>query len=172
MRLQPASRASLLRERPGCEAYSVKGCAFCIPFCNVIRDKRQIISVTPHNTTGETAGSIIPAMRERGKHFIREWRTYRKLSLRKLADRMESEPGVQLTSHSNIDRIEKGEQPYTQDIIEAIADALEVSVTELLTVDPSKDGEVVDLLHLINKREKDRDAAIRMLRGLAEGTNG
>lgn len=111
-------------------------------------------------------------MRERGKHFIREWRTYRKLSLRKLADRMESEPGVQLTSHSNIDRIEKGEQPYTQDIIEAIADALEVSVSELLTVDPFKDGEVVDLLHLINKRDKDRDAAIRMLRGLADGTNG
>lgn len=111
-------------------------------------------------------------MRERGKHYIREWRTYRKLSLRKLADRMEAEPGVQLTSHTNIDRIEKGQQPYTQDIIEAIAEALSVTVTELLTVDPFKDGEVVDLLHMINQREKDRDAAIRMLRGLADGTDG
>lgn len=104
-----------------------------------------------------------------GKHFIREWREYRGLSLRKLADRMEKSPGVPLTSHANIGRIETNQQPYSQDILEAIADALNVSVTDLLTVDPTKDGEVVDLVRLI--KAKDRDAAIRILRALT-GTDG
>lgn len=106
------------------------------------------------------------AKRELGKHYIREWRKKRGLSLRRLAERMETEPGVLLTSHANIQRIEKYEQPYSQDILEAIAEALEVSVTDLLTVDPTKDGEVVDLLRLIN--DQNRDQAVRVLRALAQ----
>ncbi len=107
--------------------------------------------------------------RSLGKHFIREWREYRGLSLRKLADRMEVAPGVPLTSHANIGRIETGAQPYSQDIIEAIAEALEVSVTDLLTIDPTKDGQVVDLMRLID--DKNRDAAIRVLKALTGTDN-
>lgn len=102
--------------------------------------------------------------RELGKHYIREWRKYRGLSLRRLAERMELEPGVALTSHANIQRIEKNEQPYTQEILEAIADALDCAPTDLLSVDPAKNGEVVDLLRLIN--DKNRDQAVRVLRAL------
>jgi transcriptional regulator with XRE-family HTH domain len=102
--------------------------------------------------------------RELGKHFIREWRKYRGLSLRRLAERMETEPGELLTSHANIQRIEKYEQPYTQEILEALAEALEVSPTDLLSVDPSKNGEVVDLLRLIN--DKNRAQALRVLKAL------
>lgn len=103
-----------------------------------------------------------------GHHYLREWRKYRGLSLRKLADRMESEPGVPVTSHANIGRIETFSQPYSQEIMEAAAIALECSVTDLLTVDPFKEGEVVDLMRMIN--EKNRDQAIRVLRALvAEG---
>jgi transcriptional regulator with XRE-family HTH domain len=104
------------------------------------------------------------AKRELGKHFIREWRKYRGLSLRRLAERMETEPGELLTSHANIQRIEKYEQPYTQEILEALAEALEVSPTDLLSVDPSKNGEVVDLLRLIN--DKNRAQAVRVLKAL------
>lgn len=90
-----------------------------------------------------------------GKHFLRAWREYRGLSLRQLADRMEREPGVPLTSHANIGRIEKFQQPYSQEIIEAAASALGCTVVDILTVDPTKAGEVVDLLALI----KDKDPA-------------
>jgi len=102
--------------------------------------------------------------RELGKHYIREWRLHRKLSLRKLADRMEVEPGVPLTSHANIDRIEKGVQPYTQEILEAIAVALDVTVLDLLSVNPAKNGEIVDLLNALSPENK--EAAMKMLKSL------
>lgn len=66
---------------------------------------------------------------------------------------METEPGVQLTSHANLGRIELFQQPYTQEILEAAATALECSVSDILSVDPSKDGEVVDLLRLLKSKD-------------------
>lgn len=112
------------------------------------------------------------AERHLGKHFLRQWREYRGLSLRKLADRMETEPGVPLTSHANLGRVETFQQPYTQEIMEAAATALGCSVTDLLTVDPTKDGEVVDLMRLM--REKDPATVRAILEGLPPktGTNG
>jgi transcriptional regulator with XRE-family HTH domain len=90
-----------------------------------------------------------------GKHYLREWRQHRGLSLRKLADRMEVEPGVPITSHANLGRIELFQQPYSQDILEAAAVALECSVSDILSVDPSKEGEVVDLLRLLKSKDPD-----------------
>jgi transcriptional regulator with XRE-family HTH domain len=109
------------------------------------------------------------ADRELGEHFIKQWRLRRRLSLRKLAGMMEKAPGEPLTSHANIQRIEKFEQPYTQEILEALSVALNASVTQLLTVDPFKDGaldeaEIVDLVELI--KEKDRATVTAIIRGL------
>lgn len=105
-----------------------------------------------------------------GKHFIRQWREYRGYSLRKLAGMMEKSPGEQLTSHANLGRIETFEQPYSQEILEALAVALRCDVIDLLTVDPNKDGEVVDLVRLIDDRN--RGVAVQMLKVLtgADGT--
>lgn len=86
-------------------------------------------------------------------HYIRQWRKKRGLSLRKLAARMEIEPGVPLMSHANLGRIEIGEQPYTQDLMEALSDALGVSVPMLIEVNPEVDGQVIDLMRLL--RDKD-----------------
>lgn len=79
-----------------------------------------------------------------GKHYIRQWREYRGLSLRKLADKMEITPGIPLTSHANIGRIETFQQPYSQDILEAIAIALNVSVIDLLSVNPIEESTSID----------------------------
>lgn len=112
------------------------------------------------------------ADRPLGKHFLKQWREYRGLSLRKLAGRMEKEPGVQLTSHANIGRIENFQQPYSQDILEAAAEALDCTVEQILTVDPTKDGEVIDLLSLL--RGKDPETVRAILVGLPAktGTTG
>lgn len=99
-----------------------------------------------------------------GKTYIREWREYRGLSLRRLADRMEMDGPNETISHASIGRIEKGEQPYSQPILEALAEALSCSVTDLLSVDPTKEGEIVDLMRLIDDRN--RDQAIRVLKAL------
>lgn len=95
-----------------------------------------------------------------GKHYLREWRKHRGLSLRKLADRMESEPGIPITSHANLGRIELFQQPYSQEILESAAAALECSVSDLLSVDPTKDGEVIDLLRLLRSKDPETVKAI------------
>jgi transcriptional regulator with XRE-family HTH domain len=55
--------------------------------------------------------------RQRRRTFFREWREYRGLTQEQLAGRLE-------TSVASISRIEKGTQPYTQDVLEALAEAL------------------------------------------------
>jgi transcriptional regulator with XRE-family HTH domain len=98
-------------------------------------------------------------------HYIREWRLYRGLSLRKLAARMEKEPGgAEIISHVSIGRIENGIQPYSQPILEALSVALNVSKSALLEVNPEKEGEVVDLMRRLPADK--RDQAVEYLRFL------
>ena len=104
--------------------------------------------------------------RKYGKTYIREWRERRGLSLRRLADRIEMDGPDDTLSHASIGRIENGQQPYSQPIMEALAHALDVSVVDLIGTDPTKEGEVVDLMRLID--DKNRDLAIRLLRSITE----
>ena len=96
--------------------------------------------------------------------FIRQWREERGYSLRTLASRMESEPGIELISYAQLGRIEKGQQPYSQPILEAAAHALNVSVTDLIRNDPTKDSEVIDLLKELS--ESDKNYAIKFLKSM------
>ena len=85
-------------------------------------------------------------------HYIREWREYRHLSLRRLVNRLEGSPGGEpLISHASLGRIEQGKQPYSQPILEALAAALNCTVSDLLEVNPLKEGDVVDLMHELKK---------------------
>ena len=104
--------------------------------------------------------------RNRKPHYIREWRKKRDFSLRRLADRLEKEPGGdQLISYASLGRIETFKQPYSQEILEALAVALNVSKAALLEMDPTKDGEVVDLVRRLDERR--RVQALEYLRFLA-----
>lgn len=95
--------------------------------------------------------------RERTKHFFREWREKCGLTQEQAIGRLG-------WSQSKISRLEAGETPYNQDDLEAAAVAYDCSTTALISIDPTKEGEVIDLLRLI----KDNDQAIRLLRALAE----
>jgi transcriptional regulator with XRE-family HTH domain len=104
---------------------------------------------------------------ERG-HYLREWREHRGLSLARLAQRMEVEPGEELISSVSIGRIERGVQPYSQPILEAIAVALDVSTFDLLAVNPKVDGKVIDLLNIIRSLDNSRlEMATKMLKAIA-----
>lgn len=97
---------------------------------------------------------------------IRQWRQKEGLSLRELANRMEKEPGGDLViSHVSIGRIERGEQPYTQPVIEALADALGKSVATLIEVDPYiTDSRVIDMTERLKQADPDkRDEVMRVL---------
>lgn len=106
------------------------------------------------------------------KTYIKEWRERRGLSLRRLAERLEQTPGGDLLiSHTSIGRIEKGQQPYSQPILEAIAEALGVSASTLLEVNPEKDGDVIDITLRLNKAPADlRKQAIDILEALLKSS--
>lgn len=91
------------------------------------------------------------------RHYIRDWRKYRGLTQEQLAGRL----GVVTSS---VSQLETGKQGYSQPMLEAIADALGCAPADLLNVNPFKEGEVVDLMRLID--DKNRDQAIRVLRAL------
>ena len=69
--------------------------------------------------------------KNRRPHFIREWREFRGLTQEQLADRLG-------TTKANISRVENRRQGYTQDFLEACADALMTEPASLLIRDPSK----------------------------------
>jgi len=99
------------------------------------------------------------------KTYIKEWRQKQGLSLRRLADRLESSPGGDLLiSHTSIGRIEKGKQPYSQPILEALAHALGVPAWMLLEVNPEKDGDVIDITLRLGKASPEvRQQAVTIL---------
>lgn len=69
--------------------------------------------------------------------FIKAWRKHRNgLTLAKLVERLEVEEGFQL-SEGQLSRIERGEQPYSQDLLEAISHVLRCEPADLIMRDPT-----------------------------------
>jgi transcriptional regulator with XRE-family HTH domain len=66
----------------------------------------------------------------RRRHFIRAWREFRGLTQAQLARLLN-------TSRTNISRIENLRKGYTQDFLEACADALRTDPASLILRDPS-----------------------------------
>lgn len=95
--------------------------------------------------------------RDRIKHFFREWREFRDLTQEQAIGRLG-------WSQSKISRIESGATPYNQDDLEAAAAAYGCEPWQLISADPTKEGDVIDLVRLIN--DKNRDQAIRVLKAL------
>lgn len=101
------------------------------------------------------------------KHYIKQWRDKSGLSLARLAARMESAPGEEMISAMSLSRIERGLQPYSEPILAALALALDVPEWALISVNPEKDGEVVDLMKLIRQKSPaERQQAIRLLKAV------
>jgi transcriptional regulator with XRE-family HTH domain len=69
--------------------------------------------------------------KHRRRHFIRAWRVHRGLTQEQLADRLD-------TTKANISRIENLRQGYTQDFLEACAEALRTDAASLIIRDPSE----------------------------------
>jgi transcriptional regulator with XRE-family HTH domain len=98
--------------------------------------------------------------RARKKHFFREWREKNQMTQEQAIGRLG-------WSQSKLSRLESGKIPYNQDDLEAAAIAYGCDPSDLITVNPLKEGEVVDLVRLINE-SKNRDLAIRLLKQVAE----
>jgi transcriptional regulator with XRE-family HTH domain len=77
--------------------------------------------------------------------YIRAWRDERGYTLDDMVGRLDT-LGVKITGAS-LSRIERGIQPYNQDTLEAIAEALNVTVAQLAEHNPKlPPAKVYDLL--------------------------
>jgi transcriptional regulator with XRE-family HTH domain len=73
--------------------------------------------------------------------FIREWRKTRRLTLEQLSDLLQQR-GQHDVGPSQLSMLERGKRGYTQQTLEAIADALRTDVASLLSVNPA-DGDPI-----------------------------
>lgn len=100
-------------------------------------------------------------VRRLGTHFLREWRRAKGYSLRSLADKLENVAKFEM-SHANIGRIENGEQPYTEELLEALADIYRCKVVDLLSRKPEEATAKV-------RGERDTTALLSQISFLPEG---
>lgn len=79
------------------------------------------------------------------RNFIRQWREYRELTQEQMAERMTEwlqRHGVRDGySYATLGRLERGLIPYSQDVLEAAADALQTTPASLIMRDPSQDDD-------------------------------
>lgn len=94
------------------------------------------------------------------KTFLKEWREYRGLTQEQAADRLEMD-------RSNLSRVERGQVPYSQGLLEAASIAYACEPWDLLHVDPNKEGDVIDLTRLLKDAPPEKRAEII---GYARGT--
>ena len=102
--------------------------------------------------------------------YIRAWRKHCGLTLAQLADRLSVELEVGI-SEGQLSRIERGETPYSQDILEALAGALRCEPADLIMRDPVQPDGVWSLLDSLKPME--RLQAVEIIKALRRtGTDG
>ena len=91
--------------------------------------------------------------KHRQPHFIRAWREFQGLTQERLADRLN-------TTKANISRIENRRQGYTQDFLEACAEALGTDPASLIMRDPRDQDSIWSLWDQAKPGERRRIIAL------------
>lgn len=76
---------------------------------------------------------VVPRFRKPSPYratYLRQWREHRGLTLEQLAERVG-------TTHATLSRVERGMTPYSQPMLEALAEELTTDPASLLMRDPS-----------------------------------
>lgn len=93
------------------------------------------------------------------RHFIRQWRKHRHLTLEQLAERVD-------TTHATLSRIETGKMAYTQPLLERLADELRTDPASLIMRDPTDPEGLWSIWDQLTVPEREQGAALlRVLTG-------
>jgi transcriptional regulator with XRE-family HTH domain len=89
------------------------------------------------------------------KPYLKEWRKHRHYTQDQVIDRLAAfdDPLLPGTAAS-LSRIENGKQPYSQRIIEALADVYQCSPGELIGRNPAVEGDVIDMLARLSEQQR------------------
>lgn len=101
----------------------------------------------------------MPNEQQSPRHFIREWRKHRSLTLEQLAERVH-------TTHATLSRIETGKMAYTQPLLERLAEELRTDPASLIMRDPSDPEGLWSIWDQLSLPERQQGAALlRVLTG-------
>jgi len=101
---------------------------------------------------------------QRRRIFLQQWRKYRGLTQEQLAERVGMSKG-------NISQLEQGVQGYSQEGLEALADALQCEPGQILNVDPSKDNAIWSIWD--QAKPSERQMIVDIAKTIVKtGTNG
>lgn len=95
-----------------------------------------------------TPKRVVPRFKKRRRIFVSEWRKHRGLTQEQLAERVG-------WSVSNVSQLEQGRQGYSQEGLEALADALNCDPGQLLNVNPMKSEGIWSLWETAKPGERD-----------------
>lgn len=99
------------------------------------------------------------------RHYVKEWRKKRKLTQERLAERVDRSRGL-------ISQIEIGETDLTEEMIYAIAHALNVDPGRLFDMNPDKAGILVDITDALRDKPPAVQAEVLgFIRGLTRSAS-
>ncbi|MBY8826089.1 helix-turn-helix domain-containing protein [Sphingomonas colocasiae] len=112
--------------------------------------------------------------------YFKEWRSYRGLTqsaavariIELAGDTDPDDPGRRVPkTEASLSRIENGKQPYTQAVLEVLADVYQTHPEYLISRDPTKEGKVLSILdHLTPDQYRQAEAVLEAL--ARSGTHG
>jgi transcriptional regulator with XRE-family HTH domain len=122
----------------------------------------------------------------KARHFLREWREFKGLTLEELAERVETlgaernqQPTADLTfpdtmTHVTLSRIENGKQPYKQQLLEILADIYGTDPASLVSRNPFHEDQVQSIWDRIPEEQREQAKAILLTfaQGKRTGTDG
>ncbi len=93
--------------------------------------------------------------------YLKEWRAKKGYTLDQVVDRLAAmdDPLLPKTGAS-LSRLENRKQPYSERILEALADIYGCEPEDLLGRDPTKDGVVIDMMRAMDERQQKQAIAI------------
>lgn len=101
-------------------------------------------------------------MRQRRPIYLKQWRKFLGLTLKKLAERMHMD-------HSTLSKMERGLLPYGQDFLERVAEELGCDPVDILIRDPTDPEGIWSIWDRV--KTADKDTAKRILEQIAEKKN-
>lgn len=121
--------------------------------------------------------------KQKPRHFLREWRKHAGLSLEQACERVEAIVGDRVVaegeerdlrkigvSYSTLSRIERGDVPYNQNLLELLAEAYNTDPASLIMRDPSDPEGIWSIYDQIPQEQ--RPVAMKVLSGFKTGTDG
>lgn len=94
-----------------------------------------------------------PKSKNRAKTFIRQWRKHRGMKLEGSAERLELEAGFPYSA-GQLSRVERGDFPYSQDLLEALAIIYRCTPADLLMRDPSEPEGIWSIYDALRPQEQ------------------